>query len=61
MISDGHMPQTNCYFSMFSIQDTWEPKEESLDKYAYATNKIIEWYIPVFNYQSSQSHKTKTI
>ena len=49
MISDGYMPQNNCYFSMFSIQDIWEPKEESLDKYAYATNKIIEWYIPVFN------------
>ena len=41
MISDGYTPETDCYFSMFSIQDTWEPKEESLDKYASATKKII--------------------
>lgn len=49
MISDRCMPETDCYFSMFSIQDTWEPKEESLDKYASATKKMIEWYKQVFN------------
>ena len=41
MISDGYPPETDCYFSVFSIQDTWEPKEESLDKYALAAHKII--------------------
>lgn len=43
------MPETDCHFSLFSIQDTWEPKEESLDKYATATNEIIEWCRAVFN------------
>ena len=44
MMSDGYMPKTDCHFSMLRIQDTWEPKEESLDKYVSATNKIIDWY-----------------
>ena len=49
MISDGYLPESDCHISVFSIQDTWEPKEESLDKYVPVTNKIIEWYRAVFN------------
>lgn len=48
MISDGYMPENDCGVSVLSIQDTWEPKEESLDKYVSPKNNC-EWYRAVFN------------
>jgi len=60
MIFDGYMPENDCGVSVLSIQDTWEPKEESLDKYVSPKNKITVSGIEQFSIRLPK-HKTQVI